>query len=57
MAGAMTLHYLKQTEAASTLERAVKKAVKEDLRSMDAGRMGLGTSEVGDLIAKYVEDV
>jgi len=33
----------------------VKKALKNDIRSLDAGRMGLGTREVGDLIVKYIK--
>jgi len=30
--------------------------VKDNMKSMDAGRMGMGTSEVGDLAEKYVLD-
>ena len=56
MAGHMMLNYLGETEAAGLIERAVMTIVKDNLKSMDAGRMGMGTSEVGDLVTKYVLD-
>lgn len=54
-AAQMMLEYLKEKKAASLLLKAVKKALKNDIRSLDAGRMGLGTREVGDLIVKYIK--
>lgn len=54
LAGGMMLEFLGQAEAAGCIEAAVQKALKEDLESVDAGRMGMGTREVGDLIVRYV---
>jgi len=46
---------LGETEAAERMERAVVKALTGGkLKSMSAGQMGMGTSEVGDLVAGYV---
>jgi hypothetical protein len=28
--------------------------VRKDMKSMDAGKMGVSTTEVGDLVAKYI---
>lgn len=54
MAGAMMLDFLGQEEAAQCIETSVQKAIRNDLTSMDAGKMGMGTKEVGDLISRYV---
>jgi len=56
MAGHMMLNYLGETEAAGLIERAVMMSVKDNMKSMDAGRMGMGTTEVGDLVVQYVID-
>ena len=56
MAGHMMLNYLGETEAAGLIERAVMTIVKDNMKSMDAGGMGIGTNEVGDLVTKYVLD-
>ncbi|OPX36780.1 MAG: 3-isopropylmalate dehydrogenase [Desulfobacteraceae bacterium 4484_190.2] len=56
MAGHMMLNNLGEAEAADLIERAVMAIVKDNMKSMDAGRMGTGTSEVGDLVTKYVLD-
>ena len=56
MAGHMMLNYLGEAEAAGLIERAVMKLVKNNMKSMDAGGMGIGTNEVGDLVTKYVLD-
>ena len=53
-AGAMLLDCLGESKAAQMIEAAVQKAIKKDFKSMDAGKMGMGTSDVGDLIARYV---
>ncbi len=55
-AGAMMLEFLGEDEAAKAVEEAVKKAVSQDLKSLSAGKMGYGTTEVGDLVAKYVTE-
>jgi 3-isopropylmalate dehydrogenase len=54
LAGGMMLEFLGEAEAAGCIEAAVQKALKNDLKSVDAGKMGMGTREVGDLIARYV---
>jgi len=46
----MMLHYLGEEAAAAKLLEAIKKVVKEKLASLDAGKMGYSTSEVGDLV-------
>jgi len=54
LAGGMMLEFLNQSEAARSIEDAVVRSLRDDIRSLDAGRMGMGTSQVGDLIAGYV---
>ncbi len=54
-AAQMMLDYLDEMPAAETLMGAMTEVLKNDLKSMDAGKMGYGTSEVGDLVAGYVE--
>ncbi len=51
----MMLDQIGETQAADAIERAVMKAVKNDIKSMSAGKMGYGTREVGDLIVSYLE--
>ncbi len=53
-AGQMMLEQLGENTAAQAIEKAIMKAVKEDLKSMGAGKMGYGTREVGDLIVSYI---
>ena len=52
LAGSLMLEILGQTDAARSIENAVVKVVSNDLKSLEAGRMGHSTSEVGDLVAK-----
>ena len=52
-AGQMLLEELGEEKAAKRIEKAVIKALTNDLKSVSAGKMGLSTSEVGDLVAKY----
>jgi len=55
-AGQMMLEQLGETEAASAVENAVISALESGkIKSMSAGRMGLSTSQVGDLVAGYVK--
>jgi 3-isopropylmalate dehydrogenase len=54
-AGQMMLDYLGEHDAAKAIEDSVKKAVSKDLKSLSAGKMGYGTTEVGDLVAGYVK--
>jgi 3-isopropylmalate dehydrogenase len=53
-AAAMMLDYLGEAEAAKAVDAAVARALKNDVKSVDAGRMGMGTRELGDLIVRYL---
>ena len=54
-AGGMMLDTLGEPEAAQAVDRAVTSALNGGkIKSLAAGRMGLGTAEVGDLIASLV---
>ncbi len=53
-AGAMMLDSLGETGAAEAMDKAVARALKNDVKSVDAGRMGMGTRELGDLIVRYL---
>ncbi len=52
----LMLETLGEEKGAARIENAVKKALKENIKDMGAGRMGYTTSEVGDLIAGYAKD-
>jgi 3-isopropylmalate dehydrogenase len=56
MACQMMLNHLGEKEAAERVERAVMKVIQNDMKSMDAGKMGMGTSEVGDRVVKYIQN-
>lgn len=53
---AMLLDDLGEESAGRQVEGAIKKVVKDDIKSMDAGRMGYTTQEVGDLVVKYISE-
>jgi 3-isopropylmalate dehydrogenase len=53
-AAQMMLDYLEEKNAARVLLDAIKKVVKDDLKSLEAGNMGYGTKEVGDLVVGYL---
>ncbi len=56
-AGAMLLeHSLGETEAAAAIERAIMKTTAEKMQSQSAGKMGMGTTQVGDTVAQLVAD-
>ena len=56
-AGAMLLEYsLGQVAAAQAVERAIMKTTGERMKSMQAGKMGLSTTQVGDTVAQFVAD-
>jgi 3-isopropylmalate dehydrogenase len=54
--GQMMLETLGEEEAGKFIEDAVKFVTGNKLKSMQAGRMGYSTSEVGDLVAEKVAD-
>ena len=50
----MLLEHLGEEKAAKRLEGAIRQIVRKDLKSLSAGHMGYSTTEVGDLVVKYV---
>jgi 3-isopropylmalate dehydrogenase len=50
----MMLEHLGEENAAKAIEEAVIKVLQRDVKSLSAGRMGYSTSEVGDLVVKYI---
>lgn len=52
-AAGMMLEHLGEEEAGKAVERAVMEVTARPLKSLAAGRMGLTTREVGDLVAEY----
>lgn len=55
-AAQMMLEELGEEKAGERIENAVKKVLAHDLKGLSAGQMGYTTSEVGDLVAKYIEE-
>ena len=53
-AAQMMLYHLGEAAAAAAVEDAIRYVVAEKLESLSAGKMGYGTSEVGDLVAAAV---
>jgi 3-isopropylmalate dehydrogenase len=54
-AGAMMLETIGETKAAKDIDNAVIKALESGkIKSMSAGKMGLSTTEVGDLVTSYL---
>ena len=51
---AMMMDVLGEKNIAQNIENGVKKIVKEDLKSLSAGKMGYSTTQVGDKIAQYI---
>jgi 3-isopropylmalate dehydrogenase len=55
-AGGMMLETLGEKNAANAIERAVHEALASGkIKSLSAGRMGMGTTQVGDLVASLVK--
>jgi 3-isopropylmalate dehydrogenase len=52
----MLLDNLGEEKAGRQVEDAIKRVIRDDLQSMDAGRMGHTTQEVGDLVARYISE-
>ena len=50
----MLLKHIGEEEAGEKIEQAVMWATQNKIKSMSAGKMGMSTSEVGDLIAELV---
>jgi 3-isopropylmalate dehydrogenase len=52
----MMLEHIGELNSARIIEQAIIKVITQDLESMSAGEMGHTTSEVGDLVVKYVKE-
>ncbi|MBA2123839.1 3-isopropylmalate dehydrogenase [bacterium Unc6] len=53
-AAGMMLENLGEIQSAQAIENSVIKVVREKLKSLAAGKMGYSTTEVGDMIAKFI---
>lgn len=53
-AGGMMLEYLGEDNSSRLIEKAVIEVTSKHLKSLSAGNMGYTTTEVGDMVAKYV---
>lgn len=53
-AASMMLEELGETRACQLVEQAVIQICVNDIKSLAAGQMGFSTSEIGDLVAKYI---
>lgn len=53
-AAQMMMEELGEEGAGRRIEKAVMKVLAQDLKSLSAGEMGYTTSEVGDLVVKYI---
>ena len=54
LAAQMMLDYFGEKDAAGIMLEAIKNVTKNDIKSLEAGKMGCGTKEVGDLVANYI---
>ena len=50
----LMLEVLGEGRAAKGIEEAIMKVVRRDVKNLTAGKMGFSTSEVGDLVVKYI---
>lgn len=56
-AAGMMIEYLGEEKAGKSIEKAVMEVTSKHIKSLAAGKMGYTTTEVGDLVAKYVMEV
>ncbi len=54
-AAQLMLETIGESEAASFVEKGVIKVLRDDIKDAAAGKMGMTTAEVGDLISEYIE--
>jgi 3-isopropylmalate dehydrogenase len=54
LAGGMLLEFIGEQDAADLIEKAVQQVIIRNMKSQDAGKMGMGTRELGDLVADVV---
>jgi 3-isopropylmalate dehydrogenase len=50
----MMLEHIGEEKAAQDIEGAIMRVIRNDLKSLTAGKMGHTTSDVGDLVVKYI---
>lgn len=50
----MMLDHLGEKEASKAIENAIMNVVQKHVKNLSAGKMGYSTSEVGDLVVKYI---
>ena len=55
LAAKLMLETLGELKAASLIEEAVRKVLRDDLKDVAAGKMGFATKEVGDLVSEYIK--
>jgi 3-isopropylmalate dehydrogenase len=56
-AAQMMVEELGETSAGKRIEKAIARVLASDLKSLSAGQMGYTTTEVGDLVKKYIIEV
>ncbi len=56
LAAHLMLDTIGEKQAAAGIEAGVAKVLREDMQDVAAGKMGLSTAEVGDLVVDYIED-
>ncbi|MCX5811007.1 MAG: 3-isopropylmalate dehydrogenase [Proteobacteria bacterium] len=56
LSGGMMLEFIGEEEGAKLIDISVQRALKNNIKSLDAGKMGMGTKELGDLISKYTKE-
>jgi 3-isopropylmalate dehydrogenase len=54
LAGSLMLQVLGQNRAADSIEKSVIEVISTKLKSLQAGKMGFSTSEVGDLVCEHL---
>jgi len=54
LAAQVMLETIGEEKASLLIENAVKKVLRDDIKDVAAGKMGYTTSEVGDLVKKYI---
>lgn len=52
----MMLEHLGEIESSQLVEKSIMKVLSINLKSLSAGKMGYTTSEVGDLVVKYIQE-
>ncbi|MFZ3048845.1 MAG: 3-isopropylmalate dehydrogenase, partial [Desulfatirhabdiaceae bacterium] len=57
LAAQIMMDTLGETEAADLIEKGVQKVLRQDLKSVSAGKMGYSTSQVGDLVVDFIQSV